>query len=126
MGHRGYIVHKNLGICWVFVQSRRVHLFIVNCLLKHKFNTQCNILFIYLSQHYKPNFHGKNIIRLKFTITTRYSSLIIIDIVLHAPSLTVVMLCVCTKRVCVCNNEQSHFPSLYSNSLVNMRSLHDF
>ena len=44
----------------VFVQFRRVHLFIVNCLLKNKFNT-FSILFIYLSQHYKPNFHAKNI-----------------------------------------------------------------
>ena len=49
-------------------QLRRVHLFIVNCLLKNKFNIHCNILFISLSQHYKPNFHAKNIIWLKFTM----------------------------------------------------------
>ena len=56
---------------------------------------------LYLSQHYKPNFHAKNIIWLKFTINYslfklnynwRHCSVI---------SLTVFMLCVCTKRVCV-------------------------
>ena len=48
----------------VFVQSRRVHLSIVNCLLKNKFIVEYarNILFTYLSQHNKLNFHAKNII----------------------------------------------------------------
>ena len=52
----------------VFVQSKRVNLFIVNCILKNKFNIHVYTLFIHLSQHYKPNFHAKNIIWLKFTI----------------------------------------------------------
>jgi len=46
----------------VFVQSRKVHLFTVKCLLENKLKYTCNLLFIYLSKHYKPNFHAKNII----------------------------------------------------------------
>jgi len=40
---RVYIVHTNLGICTV----RRVHLFIVNCLLKNKFNIHV-IYYLYI------------------------------------------------------------------------------
>ena len=73
--------------------------YIVNCLLKNKFNISCSILFLYLSQHYKPNVHVKNITWLKFTIN--------FSLFKHnynwqhcsAISLTVIMLCVCTKRV---------------------------
>ena len=46
----------------VFVQSRRVHLFIVNCLLKNKFNIHVIYYLIYLSPHYKRHFHAKKII----------------------------------------------------------------
>ena len=64
----------------------------------------CNILFTYLSQPYKPNFHAKRI-WLKFTIN--YSLLKFNYNWRHcsANSLTVVMLCVCTRRVCVRNTE---------------------
>ena len=95
------VSYKQCTRILVFVQYKRVNLFIVNCILKNKFNIHVYTLFIHLSQHYKPNFHAKNIIWLKFTKTTRYSSLIIIDdIVLQFLDWSV-----CTKRVCVCNNE---------------------
>ena len=110
-------------------QLRRVHLFFVNCLLKNKFNIHYtrNIYLRIQVNTIKPNFHAKNII---WSLqTNRYSSLIIIDdIVLQFP----LLLCVCTKRVSVCDNElvckasatsflmpdQRHFPSLYSYSLI--------
>ena len=60
--YRRYIQHIRIS---VFVLSRRVHLFIVNCLLKNKFNIH---VFIYLSQYYKQNFRAKNIIWFKFAI----------------------------------------------------------
>ena len=85
------------------VYCRYIHLCIVKCWLKNKFNMHvlCNILFIYLSQHYKPNFHVKNTIWLKSTINY---SLFKIDYNWRhcsAISLTVVMLCVRTRTVCV-------------------------
>ena len=43
------------------LQSRRVHLFIVNSLLKC-INNILHVYYLFLSQHYKPNFHAKNII----------------------------------------------------------------
>ena len=46
----------------VFVQSRRVHLFIVNCLLKNKFNIHVKYIIYTFKSTYKPNFHAKNII----------------------------------------------------------------
>ena len=98
-----YMQHKRIS---VFVQFRRVHLFIVNCLLKNKFNILCNdILLIFLSQHYKPNFHAKNIIWLKFTINYSLFKLNYNWRLCSAISLTVVMFCVCTKEVCVCNTQ---------------------
>ena len=39
--------------------SWRLHLFIVNCLLKNKFNIHAVYFFIYLSQHYKAKFSCK-------------------------------------------------------------------
>ena len=84
----------------VFVQTRRVHLFIANCLLKNKFNMH---VFIYLSQHFKPNFHAKNMIWLKFAINKSLFKLNYNWQHCSAISLTVVMLCVCSKRVCVRN-----------------------
>ena len=83
----------------VFVQSRRVHLFIVNCLLKNNFN----IHVIY--QHYKSNYHAKNIIWLEFTRNYSLFKLNYNWQHCSAISLNVVMLCVCTKRVCVCDTE---------------------
>ena len=79
-------------------------MFIVDCLLKNKFNIHitCIILFTYLSQHCKAKFPRKeyNLIKLftinyslfKFNYNWRHYSAI---------PLTVVMLCVCTRRVCV-------------------------
>jgi len=100
----------------VFVQSRRVHLFIVNCLLKNK--------------HYKPNFHAKNIIWLKFTINYSLFKLNYNWRHCSAISLTVTMLCVCTNSVRVLYrtrlqssatgflmSDQHHFFSLYFYSL---------
>ena len=53
-----YCRYKQYTRISVFVQSRRVHLFIVNCLLKNKFNIHV-ILFKYLSQQYKVKFACK-------------------------------------------------------------------
>ena len=81
-------------------------MFIVNCLLRNKYNIHIfSILFIHLSQHHKPNFHAKNIIWLKFTINYSLFKLNYNWRHCSATSLTVVMLCVCTKIVCVCNIE---------------------
>ena len=80
-----------------------------NCLLlivNLNFNIHtCNILFIYLSQHYEQNFHAKNIIWLEFTINYSLFQLLIIidDIVLQFPWLS--MLYVCIKGVYKCNNK---------------------
>ena len=65
------------------------------------------ILFIYLSPHYEPTFHAKNIIWVYNKFTINYAVFKFKYNWRHcsAISLTVVMLCVCTKRVCVCNNE---------------------
>ena len=52
----------------VFVQSRRVNLVIVKCLPKK------SILFIYLSQHYKPNFYAK-----KYNLIKVYKKLVVIQ-----------------------------------------------
>ena len=60
-----------------------------------------NILFIHLNQHYKPNLHAKNIIWLKFTINYLLFKLNYNWWHCSTISLTVVMLCDCTKRVCV-------------------------
>ena len=78
-------------------------MFIVNCLLKNKFNIlTCSILFIYLSQNYKQIFHAKKIIWL----SVQYKLLVIHELNYNwqhcsAISLTVVMLCICSKRVYV-------------------------
>ena len=88
----------------VFVQSRRVHLFIVKCLLENKFYIHV-IYYLHICQHYKPNFHAKNIIWLQFTINYSLFKLNYNWRHYYAISLTVVMLCVCTKRVCMCNTE---------------------
>ena len=80
-----------------------------NCLLlivNLKFNIHTrNILFIYLSQHYKQNFHAKDILWLEFKINYSFFQLLIIidDIVLQFPWLS--MLYVCIKGVYKCNNE---------------------
>ena len=75
-----------------------------NCLLKNKFNIHV-ILFIYLSQKYKPNFHAKNIIWLQFTVNHSFFKFNYNWRHCSPISLTVVMLWVCTKRVCVRNTE---------------------
>ena len=82
----------------VFVQPRRVHLFIVNCLLKNKFN----IHVIYYLHIYtvKPNLHATNIIWLKFTINYSLCKFNYNRRHCSSISLTVVM-CVCTRRVFV-------------------------
>ena len=72
----------------VFVQSRRVHMLIVNCLLKNKFNIHV-IYYLYISvntisQIFKLNYNWRHC---------------------SAISLTKAMLCVRTKRVCVCDNK---------------------
>ena len=99
-----YCRHIQYIIILVFVQSRRVHLFIVNCLLKNKFNIHVTY-YLYLSQHYKPNFQAKNIILLKFTINYSLFKPYYNWQYCSALSLTVVILCVCTKRECVCDNK---------------------
>jgi len=90
----------------VFVQSRRVHLSIVNCLLKNKFNIHViYYVYIYIYIYYKPNCHAKNKIWLKFTINYSLFKLNYNWRHCSAISLTAVMMCVFTKTVCVCNNE---------------------
>ena len=98
-GRRHFKLFTNCHVSWdtlniqyirisVFVQPRRAHLLIGNCLLKNKFNIHAN-------------FHAKTIIWLNYSLfklnyNWRHY---------YAISLTVVMLCVCTKRVCMCNTE---------------------
>ena len=80
-------------------------LFIVNCLLKISLIYMKYIIVPYLSQQYKLNFHAKNIIWLKFTISKSLFKLNYNWRHCSAISLTEIILCVCTKRLCVCNNE---------------------
>ena len=58
------------------VQSRRVHLFIVNCLLQNKFNVhvvRCSLLFIYLRQHYTAKFSSN-----EYNLIKVYNKLVVI------------------------------------------------
>ena len=61
----------------------------------------CKILFIYSSQHYKPNLYAKKIIWLKLSINYSLFQLNFKRRHFSAISLIVVMLRVFTKRVCV-------------------------
>ena len=78
-----------------------VHLFIVNCLLKNMVNIQViNYLHIKVNTA-KPNFHAKNIIWLKFTVNYSLFKFNYNWRHCSAISLTVIMLFVCAKSVCV-------------------------
>ena len=113
--------------------GRRVHLIIVNCLIKNKFNIHV-IYYMYLSQHYKPNCHAKNIIWLKCTINYSLFKLNYNYNYNHNIFLQIHWLyscCVPVPKECACVTtnlsakgatgflmpDQRYFPSLYSYSL---------
>ena len=81
----------------VFVQSRGYILFILNCLLKNKFNTHVvYYLYIYVNTISKI-FISKNKVWLKFTIN--YSLFKLKHNWRHCSAISlIVMLCVCTKK----------------------------
>ena len=90
----------------VIVQSRRVQLFLVNCLLINKFDIHVMYyLYIFKSTLKAMNFDAKNIIWLKFTINYSLFKLNYNWRHFSAISLTVFMLCVCSKGLCVCDKE---------------------
>ena len=70
----------------VFVQSKRVHLFIVNCVLKNKFN-------IHVIYYLWAKFSWK-----EYNLIKVYSKLVVIQAWQHWLQ---IMLCVCTKKECV-------------------------